>query len=112
MIHGSIPSRGKRFSSVPNHKGRFLGPSNTLFTGCREVLKPEAMQLRHEVDHSPPSSAEVKNELGALCLQYVHRDRLQVYKRQQLVYYIRIQEQLRGWSSSLRVCKEVTNISL
>jgi len=52
----------KIFSSVPNHKGQFLGPSNTLFTGCREFLKPEAMQLRHEADHSPPSSAEVKNE--------------------------------------------------
>jgi len=39
-----------------------LGPSNTLFTGYKEVLNPEAMQLRHEADHSPPSSTEVKNE--------------------------------------------------
>jgi len=49
-------------SSVPNHKGQFLGPFNTLFTGYREVINPEAMQLRHEADHSPPSSAEVKKK--------------------------------------------------
>jgi hypothetical protein len=52
----------KRFFSAPNHPGQFLSPFNILFNVYREVLTPGAKQLRHEADHSPLSSAEVKNE--------------------------------------------------
>ena len=60
-VWGSNPSRGKRFSLLQNRPDHFLGLRSLLFNECwcsfLEVKRPE-----HELDHSPPSSAEVKNK--------------------------------------------------
>jgi hypothetical protein len=61
-------------SSRPIQRPRHWFPG----TGSLEVRWPE-----HEADHSPPSSAEVKNEWSytptpPLCLQGMHRDNFTV----------------------------------
>ena len=56
---GSIPGCGKTFVSSPQSPHRLQGPSSLQRT-------PTALSLRlkgprHKADHSPPSTAEVKN---------------------------------------------------
>jgi hypothetical protein len=57
---GSIPGRGKRFSSTPQRPYRLWGPFSLISNGYRAVF-PGVKQPGREADHSPPSSAEVKN---------------------------------------------------
>jgi hypothetical protein len=53
------------------------GPTSLLFKGYRAPLLG-VKQLRHEAGHSPPSSADVKNEWNCNsippCLYGMHRD--------------------------------------
>jgi hypothetical protein len=63
-----IHSRGKRFFSSPLHPDWLCGSLSLLHNGCREVK-----QLGREADHSPPSSAKVKNG-GAIPPLPLHLD--------------------------------------
>jgi hypothetical protein len=53
----SIPGRGKRLFSTPQLPDRLLGPIKRV----PEVISLGVKRPGHEADHSPPSSAEVKN---------------------------------------------------
>jgi hypothetical protein len=57
---GSITSRGKRFYSPPYSSNRFWGPPSLLYNVTGALFSGVKRQGR-EADHSPPSSAEVKN---------------------------------------------------
>jgi hypothetical protein len=48
------------FSSSPRPYG-FWGSLSLLFVGYRGLIPPRVKLTRREADHSPPSSAEVKN---------------------------------------------------
>jgi hypothetical protein len=52
----SIPGSGKIFFSTPQRPDPLWGPPSLLSNGYRGVK-----QQGREADHSPPSSAEVKN---------------------------------------------------
>jgi hypothetical protein len=54
---GPIPSRG-RSPSCPDW---CWGPPSLLSNGYQGALSSGVKQLGHEADHSPPSSAKVKN---------------------------------------------------
>ena len=58
---GSNPGRSRRFCFSPKRPEWPWGPLNLLFIRYRGYF-PLAKRLRHEVNHSPPYSAEVKNE--------------------------------------------------
>ena len=69
---------GGRFFSSPKRPDRLWGPPSLIFSGYRGissgVKRPEC-----DVDHSPPSSAEVKNEWRCncsvlICFDGIHRD--------------------------------------
>ena len=53
---GSTPSRSKNFC---NNQDWSRGPPSFMYNRY-QVSLPGVMQLRHGVDHPPPSSAEVK----------------------------------------------------
>jgi hypothetical protein len=59
---GSIPGKGKRFFSSPQCPDRLWDPPIQWVPGA---LSPGVKRLGHEADHSPTSSAEVKN-FGAI----------------------------------------------
>jgi hypothetical protein len=59
MVQGWNPGRGKRFFS--NISRLALAPTQFLFSGNQGSF-PGVKQPRCEVNHSPSSSAEVKNE--------------------------------------------------
>jgi hypothetical protein len=59
-VRGSNPSSGKRFSP-PKRPDRLWGPPSLLLKGYWGSF-PEVTWSVREVNHSPPSSAEVKNE--------------------------------------------------
>jgi hypothetical protein len=48
---GSVPGRSNRFFSIQQCPDRLWGPSSLLYSGYRGL----------KADHSPPSSADVKN---------------------------------------------------
>ena len=56
-VRGSNTGCGKSYFSSPNRPYRLSGPPNLLFSSYREVKRPE-----RDVNHAPPSSAEVRNE--------------------------------------------------
>jgi hypothetical protein len=56
----SVPELGI-FSSPPPYPDRSWGPSSFLSNGYRGFFTPRVKRPRHEADHSPPSSSEVKN---------------------------------------------------
>jgi len=67
---------GNGFFSSVKCPERLWGPPRLLFSGYRVGIK----QLRHDVDHSPPYRAEVKNgwsytSAPCMCLQGMDRDR-------------------------------------
>jgi hypothetical protein len=75
---GSSPGRGKRFFFSPKRPDRLWGPPSPLFNGYRGSF-PGLQRPGREVNHSPPSSAEVKNEWShtsdpPICLHGVNRD--------------------------------------
>jgi hypothetical protein len=54
-----IPGGGKIFFCIPQHPDRLWGPASyPMGTGSSF---PRGKAAVHEVDHSPPPSAEVKN---------------------------------------------------
>jgi len=60
-----IPSRNKIFSSFSELLYKVWGPPSLLFAGCQGFYPWGGGDGRwpgHEVDHSPMSSAEIKNE--------------------------------------------------
>jgi len=57
-IWGSIPGGGDIFHTCAD---RPWGPPSFLYNGYRFFLRVK--QLRHGVDHPPPSSAEVKERV-------------------------------------------------
>jgi hypothetical protein len=57
VLGGSISGGGWEFFSPPSA----LGPTQPPFLGVPGILSPGVKRLRREADHSPPSSAEVKN---------------------------------------------------
>jgi hypothetical protein len=82
MVRGFNPGRGKRFSVLQNFPDQLWGPPKLQFNGYQGsflgVKWPGC-----EVDHSPPSSAEVKNECNytsapPICLHGVGRTTLLV----------------------------------
>ena len=60
---GSNPSRSRRFCFSPKCPDWLWGPINLLFNRYQGYFSP-VKRLWHEADHSPPSSAKVKNELS------------------------------------------------
>jgi len=60
-IWGLNPGKGKKFFSSPKCPDWLWGPTILLYRGYWGFFK-EVKQPGCEVDHSPPSSAEVKNE--------------------------------------------------
>jgi hypothetical protein len=57
---GSIPGRA-RFYWFPQRPDRLGGPPSLLSNGYREALSLEVRWPAREADHSPPSTAEVRN---------------------------------------------------
>jgi hypothetical protein len=58
---GSIPGRGKRFFSNPQRLDRLWGPPSILCNGYLGLFYPGANWQGRKADHSPPSTAEIKN---------------------------------------------------
>jgi hypothetical protein len=58
---GSIPGRGKRFFSTPHYPYWLWGLTSLLLNGFHKLSSPEVKRPVWEAEHSPPSSAEVKN---------------------------------------------------
>jgi hypothetical protein len=52
---------GARFFSSPRRPDRFWGPHQPLIHWISGVLTPRVKRLEREADHSPPTSAKVKN---------------------------------------------------
>jgi len=90
------PSRVKVLFSSPPLPDRLWAPLNFIFNEHQGSL----LEVKHpgcDVDHSPPSSAEMKNELSytftlLICLYGVDRDNFTFttvwYMCVQLVFYI------------------------
>jgi hypothetical protein len=62
----SIPVRGKKFFSTPQPLEPTLGPSQPPIQWVLGPISPGIKRPGREADHSPPSSAEVKNDGGNL----------------------------------------------
>jgi hypothetical protein len=62
--HGSIPGGGKIFL-IPTVSRSALGPTQPPNQWVLGPLSPGVKWPGHETDHSPPSSAKVKND-GAI----------------------------------------------
>ena len=60
-VRGSNTARGKRIFSSPNRPHRPWGPPSLLFHGHGGTFMG-IKRPKRDVDHSPPSSSEVKNE--------------------------------------------------
>jgi hypothetical protein len=60
-VRGSNPGRDKIFFSSPKRPDRLWGPPSLLLNWCRSYFS-EVKQPERKVNHSTPSSAEVKNE--------------------------------------------------
>ena len=59
---GLFPSRGEKLSSSAKLPHRLWFPPSLLLQTVTAAFSPAVKQLQHEANHSPPSSAEVKNE--------------------------------------------------
>ena len=78
MILDLRAGRRKRFSVHQNHPDWLHDQPSLLFSGCQGSFS-WVKQVGHEVDHSPPSSSEVRNEWNFtftphICLHGVYRD--------------------------------------
>jgi hypothetical protein len=58
---GSIHGKSKRLFFTPQRPGCFWGPLPLLSNGYRGLILGGITRLGSEADHSPPSSAEVRN---------------------------------------------------
>ena len=75
MVQGSNPSRAKRFLFLfsPKSPYQLCGPPRLLFNGYRVLPRGGVVkQSGCEVNHSPPSSAVVKNEWSYTCTSPVY----------------------------------------
>jgi hypothetical protein len=61
MIRDSSPDSGMRIYLFTTMSRLALGPSQPPVQWVQGALSLGVKWLRHEADHSPPSSAEVKN---------------------------------------------------
>jgi hypothetical protein len=61
LVDFLIFKRDERFFSSPELPGWLWGPHNPLFIGYRGSF-PMVKRPRRQVNHSPPSIAEVKHE--------------------------------------------------
>jgi hypothetical protein len=61
MIGRSIPGSGWEFHSSPPSPGRIWSPPSLLCNGYQRFFPYKVKRPGREADHSPPSSAEVKN---------------------------------------------------
>jgi hypothetical protein len=59
---GSIPDRGRGFFFLPLRPDRLWAPPSLLSSGNRGPFPGGKARPGRDVDHSPPSSAEVKYE--------------------------------------------------
>lgn len=69
-VQGSNPTRGKGYSSAQICPDQLCSPPRLLFNGyggCSTRVK----QLGHDINHSPPSTAEVKHEWGCTFIPLV-----------------------------------------
>jgi hypothetical protein len=78
MIWGSSPGRGKRFISSPKRPAS-PGAYPAYYSGSTGDPFPAVKWVKHDVAHSPPSSAKVKNvwsyaSTPPICLQGLYRD--------------------------------------
>jgi hypothetical protein len=81
---GSIPGRGKRFFSTPEHLDKPWGPSSLIPSGYGGL----AVSLGHKTDHSPPHllvNAVVISKDGACERLQYHRG-MSLYILQSLEY--------------------------
>jgi len=78
MVQGLNSCQSKRFFSSPEYPDQLWGPFSLLFNGYLGSL-PEVKRPECEINHSSPSSAEVKNKwcytsTSPICLQGVYRE--------------------------------------
>jgi hypothetical protein len=57
-----IPEGGRRYFSIPNTRTGSGGTPSLLSNGYRGGFSPGVKRLGHEVEHSLPSSTEIKNK--------------------------------------------------
>jgi hypothetical protein len=90
--HGSNPSSDNKFFSSPKCPEQLWEPTSLLFDGYRgSFLGIRAQHLGHAVDHSLPSSAEVKKEWSyttapPIWLHSMDRDNSAFYPRKIIKY--------------------------
>jgi hypothetical protein len=69
-LRGSIPGGGWEFFSSPPRPERLWGPASLLSNGYQGLFLWGVKRPGRKADHSPPSSAEVKNGAIPLLPQY------------------------------------------
>ena len=77
-VRGSNLGGGNIFLSSRKRPYRLRGPPSIIFSGYRGS-SPGLRRLRHEINHSPPFSVEIKNYWGCtvtppICLHVVDRE--------------------------------------
>jgi hypothetical protein len=72
MIGGSNRGRGWELSSSPPRPDRLLRPTQPTIQWAPGALSLGVKRPGHEADHSPPSSAEVKNALSCTSTPPLH----------------------------------------
>ena len=81
----SNPGKGKRFFSSSKYPHRLWGPPSLLLNGYRGFLL-WVNQSQREVNHSPPSSPQVKNEwnytsTSPMCIHVTHRESFSAFTK-------------------------------
>lgn len=74
---GLNPGRGQRYFSSPNHPDWLYVLSSFLFNGYQDCF-PGVRLPGHQVDHTPPSSAEVMawsyTSTPSVCLHWMYQN--------------------------------------
>jgi hypothetical protein len=99
MVQGSNPSTAKIFLFLfsPKFPDRLCGPPRPLSNGYQVLPRGGVVkQAWYEVNHSPPSSAVVKNEwsytfTSPVCLQGMDRENFTFILFTSLTFMIKIQ---------------------
>ena len=79
MVWGSDFGRNKRFFSSPKHPTPTLGSTPSLIINGFQDSSQGITRPRHDVDHSPPPTAEIRNKwrhtsTSFICLPRMHTD--------------------------------------
>ena len=77
-FRGSNPGRGKRFFFPQKHQGQLWAPPSLQLNGDR-VSFPGVKLPGREVDHSPPRSAEFKNEWSNTSAPFIRLHGVDIY---------------------------------